>query len=194
MDRESGFGTCKLLHLERIKTKALLYSTGNYIQYPEINHNGKEYLKSKVYMCITEFFTVEQRLAQHCKSTILQSKKKSCKMSDQGTSPSTAGRLQNKAPPKPPFKKLELGWGRGIFSKCGFLALSTSCCLSNMGGKVILASLPLHCSSQRTPRADCRAPQPRLSCQSTEQQFSITGTEHNHQGIFSKLHFPGKVF
>ena len=86
-------------------------------------------------MCITEFFTVEQRLAQYCKSTILQSEKKSYKMSDQGTNPSTAGRLQNKAPPKPPFKKLEPGWGRGIFSKCGFPALSTSCCLSNMGGK-----------------------------------------------------------
>ena len=63
-------------------------------------------------MCITEFFTVEQRLAQYCKSTILQSEKKSYKMSDQGTNPSTAGRLQNKAPPKPPFKKLEPGWGQ----------------------------------------------------------------------------------
>ena len=25
--------------------KVLLYSTGNYIQYPVINHNGKEYEK-----------------------------------------------------------------------------------------------------------------------------------------------------
>ena len=32
--------------------KVLLYTTGNYIQYPVINHNGKEY--EKVYMCITE--------------------------------------------------------------------------------------------------------------------------------------------
>ena len=30
--------------------KVLLYSTGNYIQYPVINHNGKEYEKS-IYMC-----------------------------------------------------------------------------------------------------------------------------------------------
>ena len=26
----------------------LLYTTGNYIQYPEINHNGKEYKKNKI--------------------------------------------------------------------------------------------------------------------------------------------------
>ena len=30
----------------------LMYSTGNYIQYPAINHNGKEYDKGKVYICI----------------------------------------------------------------------------------------------------------------------------------------------
>ena len=28
----------------------LLYSTGNYIQYPVINHNGKEYEKESIYM------------------------------------------------------------------------------------------------------------------------------------------------
>ena len=38
-----GVGRCKLLHLEWINNKVLLYSTGNYIQSPEINHNGKEY-------------------------------------------------------------------------------------------------------------------------------------------------------
>ena len=27
---------------------------GNYAQYPVINHNGIEYLKKGVYMCITE--------------------------------------------------------------------------------------------------------------------------------------------
>ena len=31
---------CKLLHIEWINNKVLLYSTGNYIQYPGINHNG----------------------------------------------------------------------------------------------------------------------------------------------------------
>ena len=34
--------------------KDLLYSTGNYIQYSMINHNGKEYLKKNVYICTTE--------------------------------------------------------------------------------------------------------------------------------------------
>ena len=29
--------------MEVINNKVLLYTTGNYIQYPEINHNGKEY-------------------------------------------------------------------------------------------------------------------------------------------------------
>ena len=34
----------------KIDNKALLYSTGNYIQYPVINHNGKEYEKECIYM------------------------------------------------------------------------------------------------------------------------------------------------
>ena len=37
MDSECG----KLLHTGCIN-KVLLYSTGNYIQYPKINHNGKK--------------------------------------------------------------------------------------------------------------------------------------------------------
>ena len=37
-------GRCKLLHLEWINNKVLKYSTGNYIQYPVINHIGKEYI------------------------------------------------------------------------------------------------------------------------------------------------------
>ena len=31
------------IYREQINNKVLLYSTGNYIQYPMINHNGKEY-------------------------------------------------------------------------------------------------------------------------------------------------------
>ena len=36
--------------------KVLLYSIGNYIQYPVINHNGKKYEKDYIYMyvCISE--------------------------------------------------------------------------------------------------------------------------------------------
>ena len=36
MDWESGVNRCKLLHIEGINSKVLLYSTGNYIQQSEI--------------------------------------------------------------------------------------------------------------------------------------------------------------
>ena len=49
MDWEFGISRCKLLYIEWINNKVLLCSTGNYIQYPVINHNGKEYEKE----CIT---------------------------------------------------------------------------------------------------------------------------------------------
>ena len=42
MDWEFGISRCKLLYIEWKNNKVLLYSTGNYIQYPGINHNGKE--------------------------------------------------------------------------------------------------------------------------------------------------------
>ena len=51
MDWEFGIIRCKLLYTEQIN-KSLLYSTGNYIQYPVITHHGKEY--GKVHICITE--------------------------------------------------------------------------------------------------------------------------------------------
>ena len=37
-------------HTEWISNKILLCSTGNYIQYPVPNHNGKEYEKEYVYV------------------------------------------------------------------------------------------------------------------------------------------------
>ena len=40
-DQEFGVSRCKLLYTGWINNKVLLYSTGNYIQYPVINHNGK---------------------------------------------------------------------------------------------------------------------------------------------------------
>ena len=43
MEREVGVSRCKLLYIEWINNKVLLYSTETYIQYPMINHNGKEY-------------------------------------------------------------------------------------------------------------------------------------------------------
>ena len=50
MDPEFGVGRCKLLHVEWITNKVLLYSTGNYIQYPGINPNEKEYKKECIYV------------------------------------------------------------------------------------------------------------------------------------------------
>ena len=41
MDKEFGVGRCKLLHLQWISNEVLLYSTGNYIQFFEIDHNGR---------------------------------------------------------------------------------------------------------------------------------------------------------
>ena len=46
---ESGVSRCKLLHIEWIKNKVLLYSTGNYIYYSVINHNGKYILNIYIY-------------------------------------------------------------------------------------------------------------------------------------------------
>ena len=47
MDWEFGISRCKLLYIEWIHNKVLLYSAGNYIQYPIINHNGKEFFFKK---------------------------------------------------------------------------------------------------------------------------------------------------
>ena len=51
--------------------KVWLYSTGNYIQYPVINHNGKEYEKEYIYVKLNHF-ALQQKLMQYYKSTILQ--------------------------------------------------------------------------------------------------------------------------
>ena len=46
MDREFVVDRCKLLHLEWINNKVLLYITGNYIQSPGTDHDGKNMKKS----------------------------------------------------------------------------------------------------------------------------------------------------
>ena len=43
MEWESGISRCKLLYIEWINNIVLLGNIGNYIQYPVINHHGKEY-------------------------------------------------------------------------------------------------------------------------------------------------------
>ena len=52
MSWEFGIGRCKLLHLEQINNKVLMYTTGNCIQSPEIKYNGKEYFKDRMYICV----------------------------------------------------------------------------------------------------------------------------------------------
>ena len=51
---EVGVSRCKLLHVEWINNKVQLYNAEKYIQYTMRNHNGKEYKKKNVYICITE--------------------------------------------------------------------------------------------------------------------------------------------
>ena len=57
MEWEVEINKCKLLLIYRewINNKVLLYNTGNYLQHPVINHNGKEYSKKKkknVHICM----------------------------------------------------------------------------------------------------------------------------------------------
>ena len=42
----------KLPYIKQVNNKVLLYSTGNYIQYAVINHNGKEYIKKYIYIYV----------------------------------------------------------------------------------------------------------------------------------------------
>ena len=48
MEWEFGVSRCKLLYIGWIN-KVPLYSTGDYTQYPVINHKGKEYEKEYIY-------------------------------------------------------------------------------------------------------------------------------------------------
>ena len=57
MEWEFGVNIRKLLHIEWINNKVLLYSTGNCIQYPVINHNGNKYEKECIYNGITLLYS-----------------------------------------------------------------------------------------------------------------------------------------
>ena len=48
MDGEFEVGRCKLLHLEWITNEVLQYSTGNYIQFLRMEHDGRQYEKKNV--------------------------------------------------------------------------------------------------------------------------------------------------
>ena len=47
---EVGISRYKLLYIGWINNQVLLGSTGKYIQYPMINHNGEEYKKEYRYV------------------------------------------------------------------------------------------------------------------------------------------------
>ena len=49
-DWELVISRCKQLYREWINNKIRLHSTEDYVQYPVINHNGKEYEKECIYM------------------------------------------------------------------------------------------------------------------------------------------------
>ena len=53
MDGEFGVGRCKLLHLEWISSEVLLCSTGNSIQSPETEHDGRLYEKNSIFVYMT---------------------------------------------------------------------------------------------------------------------------------------------
>ena len=75
MDCEFGINRCQLLYKEWINNKVQLYSTGNYIQHPVINHNGKEYKKNiHIYVQLNQF-AIYQKVTQYYKSTMFQLKK-----------------------------------------------------------------------------------------------------------------------
>lgn len=42
---ELGLAEANYIYREWINNKALMYSPGNYIRYPTINYNGREYVK-----------------------------------------------------------------------------------------------------------------------------------------------------
>ena len=58
MDWEFGVGRCKLLHLEKISSHALQFSTGNYIHSLGIEHDRREYEKKSAYVYLDDRVTM----------------------------------------------------------------------------------------------------------------------------------------
>ena len=52
MDWEFGVSKCRLLRLEWISNDVLLYNTGNYIQSPGIEYDGRKYEIKNVCVCV----------------------------------------------------------------------------------------------------------------------------------------------
>ena len=59
MDCESGVNRCKLVHIQDwMNNESQMNSTGNYIQYSMINHNGKN-IKKQAYITESLCYTAE---------------------------------------------------------------------------------------------------------------------------------------
>ena len=69
MEWEFGVSRYKLLYIEWVNNKVLLYSIGHCIQYPVINHNGKEYKKECVYIYIYIYIYIYGTTESFCCST-----------------------------------------------------------------------------------------------------------------------------
>ena len=63
MDLEFVVSRCQLIYTGWINNKVLLYSTGNYIQSPVINHNGKKSEKKRTFKYVKpSHFAAQQKL------------------------------------------------------------------------------------------------------------------------------------
>ena len=69
--------TKKTIIYRKDKNKVLLYSTGNYIQYPVINHNRKENKKRYIHIKLNHR-DVQQELIKHCRLAIIFKNWKIC--------------------------------------------------------------------------------------------------------------------
>ena len=70
---KSTTDTYTLLYIKQITNNNLLYSTGNSTQCSVMTYMGIESKKEWIYIYVQLIhFAVQQKLTQHCKSTILQ--------------------------------------------------------------------------------------------------------------------------
>ena len=75
MQWEVQVSRCKLVCIEWINNKVLLYSTENYIQYPRMNHNGEEYfLKECVCVCVCVCVCLEESVCHTAEINIKKEK------------------------------------------------------------------------------------------------------------------------
>ena len=54
--------SCYIENGQTTRSYCIAYSTGNYTQYPVINHNGKEYEKECVCVCIYIYIYITETL------------------------------------------------------------------------------------------------------------------------------------